>query len=145
MSEEHHRYDVVIFDAQSGLVSSVADFNLDAIDAIFLVADLKKGLRKTMTAEAVDSGSMDKGSKVEPTDYRLTATSHQPPPEPTMRFKNPRERQENSVCIRCESPDLATAQHCARCAREANEATSRRGRVGLSMPITNLPPAANFK
>lgn len=129
---ETTRFDVVIYDVTTGVVKSLAALNLKVGELSSHWSDTVKYLQPHLYAHPVEAGTKPPGSMIEEMTVgrreRLDALSRSPKRK-VMQFANPQRRRENSVCIICESPSLATAIHCQRCATNANKATSRANRV----------------
>lgn len=124
------KYDVVIFHLHTGVVQSFAGFALHEEDAMRLVAQLNDGsLQGHLLADWFEIGLVRKGDIVEINENRLDRLYGLIPERPKTsneRFlKTYYRRKAMSVCVACESPNLETTVHCARCAQKSRESSAR--------------------
>lgn len=112
------RQDVVIYDVFTGVVSSVADYNLSEDDARVLAKKLNDGrMVNNKAAIAAPAGELRRGSTV----------AIDPVPAPATVLPKPRklttveQRAADCQCHMCGSPQLFTQTHCEKCNAIYNE------------------------
>ncbi len=135
----HPKFDVVIYSAYTGIVSSVAGFGL--ADKSFgerhsseeLVHQLDNLLAVGMIAEAVPWGTLNAGDKMPVTEKCQQYLA-----------KNPKrivadhrkaiydQRKANCQCVMCGSPNLVTDTFCEECAAKS---AARTGKAKSGSPI----------
>lgn len=108
--------DVVIYDRRSGIVTTVADWNLSAASAVYQLDKIREKLAPRFAVKLVPVSSANVGSVVAEPDL--------PMPEP--RKLSLREyRKADCKCVRCGSAELASADYCQGCLEKANERSAR--------------------
>lgn len=141
MADPEPRYDVVIYVLSTGKATGIGGHNLPLTShsgecAVLCLHGLHQTLRPEMGADIVMAGTIQKGELVPDSDIRqarILQVENMPEirskrRRQEMQYRNPAERQAASVCIVCESPNLATRIHCERHAAEANKKTSSANR-----------------
>ena len=137
-SETDPRFDVVIVNARTGIVSSIAGYSLPQYGGIrqgakSLLDSLDDRLREPFIAMIQPAGEAQKGQPIIlPILLPDTAT---PAPKP-HRERHPgkstiQRRMEDVTCILCGSPNLLNRLYCAECSEAENSRRRSSYKAGL--------------